>query len=104
MSGARADDTAKVSVEMRLVCKSACQRDIRESLPCGCHHKFGTLDSSYGDIRHGGTSQTMLERSREMTRAQGHGLCHFFGCHPQSKICLDEIQNSLRLPRRKATW
>jgi hypothetical protein len=97
---AHADDAAKASVEMRLICESAGQCNIRESLPRGCHHEFGALDSAHRDIRPGGGPKGLFERSREVTRTQGEQVRHFSNCQLGAEIRLDVGYSPFRLPNR----
>jgi hypothetical protein len=48
---------------MRLVSESTCQRNPSQSLPPGCHHEFGGLDSSSRDTRHGRGCKALFTRA-----------------------------------------
>jgi hypothetical protein len=101
--GAHAEDAAKRSGKMRLVCESACQCNMRQPLPRGCHHEFGALDSSCRDIRHGRGSKALFECSREMTRAQSHEIGHVAQPDLQSKMVLYVLDSPPGLPSRETT-
>ena len=87
---------------MRLICESAGQCNVREPLPGGCHHEFGALDSAYCDIRHGGGPNGLIERSQEMTLAQGDQVRHVSNCQLGAEIRLDVGYSPFRLPNREA--
>ena len=101
--GAHADNAAKGSCEMRLICESACQCNMRQPLPRGGHHEFGALDSSRRDIRHGRGSKALFERSREMTQAQSHEIGHVAHLDLQSKMVLYVLDSPPGLPSRETT-
>src|ERR1700677_3977554 len=86
---------------MRLVGESACECNVRQSLPRGYHHELGALDSSSHDVCKGGGTDALIECPREMTLAQGRAIGELTKREFRSEIFLYVLQSQGGLPNRE---